>query len=52
MKVKMSDGVQDSADTKVDFMPERGIIDNSIDEEEPPIPPAKQIYQKMYNSMQ
>ena len=46
----MSDGVQDSADTKVDFLPERGIIDNSLEEEEE-MPPAKQIYQKMYNSL-
>jgi hypothetical protein len=47
----MSDGVSHSEDHKVDFMPEKGIIDNSIEEEEV-IAPAKQIYQKMYNSMQ
>lgn len=47
----MSDGIHDSSDNKVDFLPVRGIIDNSLDEEDQ-IPPAKQIYQKMYDRME
>lgn len=48
----MTDGVKDKSDDCIDFAPERGIRDESLDEEEH-IPPAKQIYNKMMsNSLQ